>query len=92
MSIKSEKKAPGMKVRYLGESDALGLLHGKVYDVVSIDTVWKDYRIIDETDEDYLYSVEVFEVVRETDDEALAQELRPLTKKIRKQNRAQKHD
>jgi|LSPZ01.1.fsa_nt_gi hypothetical protein len=64
---KNEKKVTGMKVRYLGESDPLTLLHGKVYDVVSIDTVWNDYRIVDETDEDYLYPIDEFEVVHEAD-------------------------
>ena len=29
-----EKKVNGMKVRYLGESDPLELIHGKIYDVI----------------------------------------------------------
>ena len=50
-----------MKVRYLGEDDPLGVLHNKTYDVVSIERGL--YRIVDETNEDYLYFPELFEVV-----------------------------
>ena len=42
-----------MKKKYIGKSNSLSLLNGKVYDVISIEHGW--YRIIDETDEDYLY-------------------------------------
>ncbi len=52
-----------MKARYLGESDPLGLLHDKVYDVVSVERGL--YRIVDETNEDYLYFPELFEIVEE---------------------------
>ena len=51
------------KVKYLGENDPLGLLHGKVYDVVSVERGM--YRIVDETKEDYLYFPELFEIVQE---------------------------
>ncbi len=50
-----------MKVKYIGESDPLALLNGKVYDVISIERGW--YRIIDETSEDYLYPPEFFEIL-----------------------------
>lgn len=50
-----------MRVRYLGDSDPLYFLHGKVYEVLSIEYGY--YRIIDETDEDYLYDPDAFEVV-----------------------------
>lgn len=50
-----------MKVRYLGEDDPLALRHGKVYDVLSVERGM--YRIIDETNEDYLYFPEAFEVI-----------------------------
>ena len=55
-----------MKVRYLGESDPFMLLHGKVYDVMEVENhgkagIW--YRIVDETEEDYIYPAEGFEVV-----------------------------
>ena len=42
-----------MKVRYLGETSPLQLVHDKVYEVLSIEHEW--HRIIDATDEDYLY-------------------------------------
>lgn len=50
-----------MKVRYIGENDPLGLLHNKIYDVVSIEHGL--YRIVDETNEDYLYFPESFEII-----------------------------
>ena len=52
-----------MKVRYLGESDIMGLLHGKIYDVLSVEKGW--YRIVDETEEDYLYPPGGFEIVEQ---------------------------
>lgn len=59
-----------MKVKYLGESDPVGLQHGEVYDVqeVSERTGW--YRIVTKYDEEedgyppgYLYPPEDFERV-----------------------------
>ena len=50
-----------MKVKWLGESDPLMLINNKVYEVLSIEKGW--YRIVDETDEDYLYPPEFFEVI-----------------------------
>ncbi len=52
-----------MKVRYIGESDPLGLINGKVYEVLEVDGDY--YRIVDETDEDYLYEADSFETVDE---------------------------
>ena len=52
-----------MKVKYLGESDPLALMHGKTYEVISIEQEW--YRIVDETDEDYLYPPDAFEIVEQ---------------------------
>lgn len=52
-----------MKVKYRGESDPLYLLNGKVYEVAGIEEGW--YRIVDETEEDYLYSPDAFDVVEE---------------------------
>ncbi len=54
-----------MKVRYLGETSPLELVHDKIYEVMSIERDW--YRIVDETDEDYLYPPEDFEVVEPND-------------------------
>jgi len=58
----------------MGVSDPVMLLHGKVYEVLSIEKGW--YRIIDEegygganpycdNPPGYLYSPEVFEIVEE---------------------------
>ncbi len=59
-----------MKVRYIGESDPIALLNGKVYDVLSVEQGW--YRIVDEEGEDdeqelqgYLYPPQAFEIVEE---------------------------
>jgi tRNA A22 N-methylase len=49
------------KVRYIGGSEALVLMNGKIYDVLSVEKTW--YRIVDESDEDYLYPPELFEVI-----------------------------
>ncbi len=51
-----------MKVRYIGESD-LSLTNGKIYTVISIEKDW--YRIIDNTNDDYLFSPEEFEIVND---------------------------
>ncbi len=53
-----------MKVKYIGEiSDPMELINGKIYECLGRE---KDrYRVIDETDEDYLYPVEEFEIVEE---------------------------
>lgn len=50
-----------MKVKYIGETEYLVLTHNKVYTVISVEKGW--YRIIDDSNEDYLYPPEVFEIV-----------------------------
>lgn len=59
-----------MKAKFIGESDPLVLLNGKIYDVISVERGW--YRIVDEegADDDdklpgYLYPPEAFEIVEE---------------------------
>lgn len=53
-----------MRVKYLGESDPLYLLNGKIYDVISVESEhW--YRIVDETGEDYLYDMGDFDIVED---------------------------
>lgn len=53
-----------MKVRYIGASDPLELLNGKVYEVLEVEEEgW--YRIVDETGDDYLFPPEDFEVVED---------------------------
>lgn len=47
-----------MRVRYIGESFGVdGLTSGKVYDVVAFEEWNGLLRVIDDSDEDYLYSV-----------------------------------
>lgn len=53
-----------MKVRYIGASDPLKLLNGKIYDVIAVEGNW--YRIKDETGEDYQYPQKAFEIVNST--------------------------
>lgn len=54
-----------MKVRYTGETSFLELTHGKVYEVLSIEKGW--YRIVDDSEEDYLYPPDLFEIVEPED-------------------------
>ena len=54
-----------MKVKYTGETSFLELTHNKVYRVLSVEKVW--YRIVDDTDEDYLYPPDEFEIVVQND-------------------------
>jgi hypothetical protein len=56
------KKVSGLKVRFMGEGSSMSLINGKIYDVIAIED--DCYRIIDETDEDYLYLMKVFEEVK----------------------------
>lgn len=50
-----------MTVKYIGENDPLSLLKGKTYKVSSVEKGW--YRIIDETEEDYLYPPDQFNII-----------------------------
>lgn len=63
-----------MQVRYLGESSFLELTYQKVYEVLSIEKGW--YRIVDDSDEDYLYPPDEFEVVEPDDDATSTEEWR----------------
>ena len=51
-----------MKVKYKGETD-VSLTKGKEYEVMAIESGW--YRITDDTDDDYLFSPEEFEVIED---------------------------
>ena len=55
-----------MKVKYIGENDPLELLIGKLYDVIEIDEISGWYRIVDETEEDFLFPPEEFEIIEES--------------------------
>lgn len=52
---------PGAKVRWLGKRDFLVLTHGKIYTVLSVEKGW--YRVVDDSNDDYLYPPEMFEIV-----------------------------
>ncbi len=53
-----------MKVRYIGDNGtSWSVLKGKVYECLGKERC--RYRVIDETDEDYLYPADEFEVVEE---------------------------
>lgn len=65
-----------LKVKYIGERDIdvpnsykifMDVLPGKVYEVLSVERGW--YRIIDESEEDYLYPTDKFEIVDENKQE-----------------------
>ncbi len=49
-----------MKVKYKGKSN-VSLTNGKIYDVISVEK--NSYRIVDDTDDDYLFSPDDFEIV-----------------------------
>ena len=51
-----------MKIKYIGETD-VSLTNGKEYEVIAIENGW--YRIVDDTDDDYLYSPEQFEIIEQ---------------------------
>lgn len=51
-----------MKVKYKGETN-VSLTNGKIYEVLSIEQ--GAYRIMDDTEDDYLFSPKEFEVVEE---------------------------
>ena len=50
-----------MQARYLGQTDFLVLMHGKLYEGLSVERGW--CRIIDDSGEDYLYPPQLFEIV-----------------------------
>lgn len=50
-----------MRVKYIGETDQATFIKNKIYNVESVEEGW--YRIIDETNEDYLYPPEKFEII-----------------------------
>jgi hypothetical protein len=56
-----------MKVKFIGKTTKLGFTSGGTYPVISVEKVGNEswYRIIDGTEEDYLYPSELFEIVEE---------------------------
>ena len=51
-----------MKVKYTGKTD-VSLTEGKEYEVIAVENGW--YRIVDDTDDDYLFDPADFEVIEE---------------------------
>lgn len=51
-----------MKVKYKGKS-SVSLTKDKIYDVISVEM--GDFRIVDDTGEDYIFPSENFEIVKE---------------------------
>ena len=50
-----------MKVKYLGESDPVALINGKIYEATAVEQ--NCFRVIDEENKDYLYPKDSFELV-----------------------------
>lgn len=57
MKLKSKENFKG-KVKYIGESWGISLTKDKVYDCLGVEPPF--LRIIDDTEEDYLYPLEKF--------------------------------
>ena len=51
-----------MKVKYTGETD-VSLTNGKEYDVIAVESGW--FRIVDDTEEDYIFPPDQFEVIEQ---------------------------
>ena len=51
-----------MKVKYKGKSD-VSLTNGEIYEVLTVEEEW--YRIVDNTEEDYLFPPDEFEIIDE---------------------------
>lgn len=63
MGIGSMKINDHVKVKYVGETNPLALLNGKTYDARILKKGW--YGIVDETNEEYAYPPDQFEIVEE---------------------------
>ena len=58
-----------MKVKYIKETAIPIMTYGKVYEVLSIERGY--YRIMDDTNDDYLYAPTSFEIIDDSDREEL---------------------
>ena len=52
-----------MRVKCIKKTTNVSLTFDKIYEVISIENGW--YRIIDDTEEDYLYPTEFFITLKE---------------------------
>ena len=54
--------------KYIGETNELSFINGKIYNCVGYDKEHNMIRLVDETGEDYLYLIDDFELVGGDDD------------------------
>lgn len=52
-----------VKVKYIGDNDPLSLLNGKTYEARVLKKGW--FGVVDETNEEYAYPPELFEIIEE---------------------------
>lgn len=57
-----------MKAKYLRESKGISLTKDKLYEVIDYESGF--IRIIDNTDEDYLYDPDDFEIIKNNENKA----------------------
>ena len=57
------KKNSVVRVKYIGEDDPLSLRYGKIYEARVLQKDW--FGVVDETNEEYAYPPELFEVVKD---------------------------
>lgn len=57
------KKNSVVRVKYIGEDNPLSLRYGKNYEARVLQKGW--FGVVDETNEEYAYPPELFEVVKE---------------------------
>ena len=63
LEIGSMKMNDKLKVRFIGEDNPLALRYGKTYEARILQKGW--YGIVDETNEEYAYPPECFEIIEE---------------------------
>ena len=57
------KKNSVVRVKYIGEDNPLSLRYGKIYEARVLQKGW--FGMVDETNEEYAYPPELFEVVKD---------------------------
>ena len=57
------KKNSVVRVKYIGEDNPLSLRYGKTYEARVLQKGW--FGVVDETNEEYAYPPELFEVVKD---------------------------
>ena len=57
------KKNSVVRVKYIGEDNPLSLRYGKIYEARVLQKGW--FGVVDETNEEYAYPPELFEVVKD---------------------------